>query len=141
MTAETQAWYNIKHRCTNPKDPKWKYYGGRGIELRFPSFKEFIAEIGLRPSPQHSVDRINNNGHYEPGNVRWAAKVEQARHRKAGAERLSNAERQARWRAKRDAEAAALKAEVAALKTKLAKLTKRKPAAKRARTSSHASVT
>jgi hypothetical protein len=71
-------WRNIKKRTSNPKNKNWHYYGGRGIQLHpewqtFPPFAAYIeAELGPRPSPQHSLDRINNDGHYEPGNLRWA---------------------------------------------------------------------
>lgn len=75
--AEYRAYHHAKNRCNNPKDKGYKYYGGRGIEFRFTSFEEFIAHIGPRPSPKHSLDRIDNDGHYEPGNVRWATKEEQ----------------------------------------------------------------
>jgi hypothetical protein len=70
-------------RCTNPKHPNWKNYGGRGIsvcdEWRH-SFKAFLAHIGPRPSSEHSLDRYpNNDGNYEPGNVRWATRSQQRR--------------------------------------------------------------
>jgi len=68
----------IKKRCSNPKDKSYHLYGGRGIECRFVSFSEFLECLGRRPSSQHSVDRIDPNGHYEPGNVRWATLIEQA---------------------------------------------------------------
>ncbi len=75
-TPEYLAFYNAKARCTNPKASEWKHYGGRGIEFRFTSFEQFLAEIGPRP-PGLSLDRKENNGHYEPGNVRWATRSEQ----------------------------------------------------------------
>jgi hypothetical protein len=78
-TPEFRAFHDAKHRCLNPRDPFWKNYGGRGIKFLFESFEQFIAGLGPRPSPQHSLDRINNDGHYEPGNVHWATKSEQRR--------------------------------------------------------------
>lgn len=64
-------------RCINPKNPGFKHYGARGIRFLFESFEQFFAEIGPRPTPQHSLDRKDNDGHYAPGNVRWATRREQ----------------------------------------------------------------
>jgi hypothetical protein len=68
-------------RCYNPKHPKFRYYGGRGIticdEWRY-DFAAFVAYIGPKPSRHYSIDRYpDNNGNYEPGNVRWATQKEQ----------------------------------------------------------------
>lgn len=76
-TPEYHIYVGARYRCTNPKSEVWKDYGGRGIQFRFVSFEEFLAELGPRPSPEYSLDRINNDGHYEPGNVRWATASEQ----------------------------------------------------------------
>jgi hypothetical protein len=76
-TAEYNAFWNAKYRCTDPDFIGWKYYGGRGVEFRFTSFEQFFAELGLRPSKKHTVDRINTDGHYEPGNLHWATYSEQ----------------------------------------------------------------
>lgn len=73
---------NEKYRCTNPKNKDWEDYGGRGIKFLFTSFEQFFAELGPRPSPQHSVDRIDDDGNYEPGNVRWATASQQNRNRR-----------------------------------------------------------
>jgi len=70
-TPEEYAYHGAKQRCTNPKRSQYKRYGGRGIEFRYTSYKQFLADVGCRPSPEHELDRENNNGHYEPGNVRW----------------------------------------------------------------------
>jgi hypothetical protein len=75
-----------KNRCVNPNDVAYKNYGGRGIEFRFASIEEaakwIIKELGPKPKGR-SIDRIDNNRHYEPGNLRWATKEEQARNKRA----------------------------------------------------------
>jgi len=85
-TPEYRSYCHAKERCTNPKSADWHRYGGRGIEFRFDSFEAFLAEVGIRPTPSHSIDRINNDGHYEPGNVRWATARQQARNRGTSAQ-------------------------------------------------------
>lgn len=83
------TWRSMKGRTTNPKSTSYKRYGGRGITmdkewlLSFSSFKKYIMEnLGERPTG-HSIDRIDNNGNYEPGNVRWAAPVTQRQNNSA----------------------------------------------------------
>ncbi len=81
---EYRAWCNAKNRVFNRKVPNFDKYGGRGIAMFEPwvkSFETFLADVGLKPSPQHSLERINNDGNYEPGNVRWALPLEQVRNR------------------------------------------------------------
>lgn len=83
-TPEYTSYHAAKKRCTNPKFKQFADYGGRGIEFRFKSFEEFFAEVGPRPEPKfsYSLERIDNDGHYERGNVRWATKEQQARNRR-----------------------------------------------------------
>jgi hypothetical protein len=82
ITKEYRAYASAKARCTNSKHASFPAYGGRGIKFLFNTFEEFINEIGLAPSPQHSVDRIETNGNYEMGNVRWATKKQQTENRR-----------------------------------------------------------
>ncbi|HWY36734.1 MAG TPA: hypothetical protein VNX68_18965, partial [Nitrosopumilaceae archaeon] len=76
------SWIGMVQRCTNPKKDGYDRYGGRGIKVLFPSFKAFLKEVGERPSQKYSIDRINNDGNYEPGNVRWATAEQQASNRR-----------------------------------------------------------
>ncbi len=76
-----KSWVGMKSRCFNPSEHYFKRYGGRGIAICKEwekSFESFFDDMGERPSPKHSLDRIENDGNYEPGNCRWATKKEQA---------------------------------------------------------------
>jgi hypothetical protein len=81
-TPEYGAYRAAKYRCERPENKTFDDYGGRGIQFNFLCFEQFFAELGPKPSPEHSLDRINNDGHYEPGNVRWATKDEQLLNRR-----------------------------------------------------------
>lgn len=79
---EYRCWSHIKKRCLNQNDAGWQNYGGRGITICKEwenDFQSFYAYIGPRPHSKASVDRIDNERGYEPGNVRWATRTEQAR--------------------------------------------------------------
>ncbi len=73
----------MKNRCSSPSCPNYPYYGGRGIRFHpeWAEFGSFLRDVGLRPTPQHSLDRIDNDGNYEPGNVRWATRKVQGRNK------------------------------------------------------------
>jgi hypothetical protein len=86
-TAEYAAFAAMKERCTSPSCASYEDYGGRGIKvceewLGEGGFQKFIAHIGMKPSPELSLDRINNDGNYEPGNVRWATHQQQVLNRR-----------------------------------------------------------
>lgn len=84
-SSEYAAWASMIQRCTNPKASGWSYYGGRGVSVCpewKSSFEAFYKHMGRKPSKSHSLDRIDVNGNYEPGNVRWATKKEQRANRR-----------------------------------------------------------
>src|SRR6267142_6784477 len=76
---EYAAFYRARSRCIDPEYAYWPRYGGRGIKFLFKTFQQFFAYLGPKPSSDHSLDRINNDGNYAPGNCRWATASEQRR--------------------------------------------------------------
>jgi hypothetical protein len=78
-------WKNLKKRCNNPNNKKYKDYGGRGIKVCnewINSYEQFIKDMGYKPSKEYSIDRINVNGNYEPSNCRWATPEQQANNKR-----------------------------------------------------------
>lgn len=83
--AEYNAWIGMRDRCYNPNSSNFSAYGGRGIRICqewLNDFLRFFSDMGPRPSSKHSIDRINNEGNYEPSNCRWATGIEQVSNRR-----------------------------------------------------------
>ena len=99
-TPEHRVWRAMLRRCRSPNATDFERYGARGIKVceRWHSYENFLADMGRRPSDEHSIDRINNDGNYEPGNVKWSTRQEQAqnqRPRQRAARRRTSRQQQA----------------------------------------------
>jgi hypothetical protein len=90
--AEYSSYKHAKKRCTNASDINYPKYGGRGIKFLFQNFEEFIAHIGPMPRSYErlTLDRIDNNDHYRPGNVRWATYKQQRKNQRPGRAQTPN---------------------------------------------------
>lgn len=92
---EYLSWVRMQRRCYEPNYKGYKNYGGRGItvcdEWR-QDYRAFVRDVGRKPTPQHSLDRIDNNGNYEPTNCRWATSLEQKQNRRSVREITFNGE-------------------------------------------------
>lgn len=82
-TPEYQAWTSMHRRCTSPLDARYADYGGRGIAVceEWSLFETFFKDVGIRPSIEHSIDRVNNNLGYYKDNVKWSTPEEQMRNK------------------------------------------------------------
>ncbi len=83
-SSEHNIWSKMKNRCNNPKGNRFHDYGGRGIKVcwRWNKFENFFSDMGPRPSPLHSIDRINNDKGYSPENCKWSTSKEQSNNRR-----------------------------------------------------------
>lgn len=82
QTPEYSVWCGMKRRCENQNEKCYPRYGGRGIEVRYDDFPAFLSDVGERPTKRHQIDRIDSNGHYEPGNCQWSLPKQQQRNRR-----------------------------------------------------------
>jgi hypothetical protein len=83
--AEYISWTAMKRRCSDPSHENYQRYGGRGVvvcDSWLKSYRNFLTDMGRKPTPDHTIDRIDSDGNYEPKNCRWATRTEQEQNKK-----------------------------------------------------------
>lgn len=99
--SEYKTWDGMKRRCNDPTNEHFPHYGGRGIKIHpawEDDFVRFLTDVGRKPNKDYSLDRIDNNGNYEPSNVRWASASEQSLNRRSVKDLVAAQEELARVR-------------------------------------------